>query len=160
MKRFLGLFILILLASCQFFDKKAPSEEELLKKRLEEINWKEVSTYPSLAECDGILNEQQRRECFFSSMTRLVQEKLSTDTLAVLYPEADTIQVKVTVFPDASLQFEPQFPQDSVAYNKIKIDSILKARLADFPAVEPAQKQGVPVKTQFILPVILNVEKQ
>ena len=125
---------------------------------LKEINWKEVSTYPSIPECDGILDKEQKKECFFASMTRLVQERLDTDTLAMLIPEADTIQVMVTVFPDASLQFEPQFPADSVAYNKIKIDSILKARLADFPKIEPAQKEGVPVKTQFILPVILNVK--
>lgn len=160
MKKIPGLLLLFLLFSCQWFDTKAPDEDELLQKRLGEINWKEVSTYPSLAECDAITDEEQRRECFFSSMTRLVQEKLNTDTLAILYPETDTIQVKVTVFPDATLKFEPQFPQDSVAYNKVKIDSILKTRLADFPKVEPAQKQGIPVTTQFILPVILNVEKQ
>lgn len=160
MRKFLFLFLLLSAASCQWFDAKAPDEDELLQKRLKEINWKEVSTYPSLAECDAINDEEQRRECFFSSMTQLVQERLNVDTLAVLYPETDTIEVKVTVYPDASLKFEPQFPQDSVAYNKVKIDSILKARLADFPKVEPAQKHGIPVTTQFILPVILNVEKQ
>jgi len=158
MKNLCALFLIFLFGSCQLFDSKVPSEEELLQKRLDEINWKEVSTYPSIAECEAILDKEQKKQCFFSSMTRLVQERLDIDTLAILYPEADTIQVKVTVFPDATLQFEPQFPADSVAYNKIKIDSILKARLSDFPPVEPAQKEGVPVKTQFILPVILNVQ--
>ena len=54
---------------------------------------------------------------------------------------------------NATMQFEPQFPKDSVAYDTIKIDSILKARLVDFPRVNPAIKRGIPVKTQFILPV-------
>jgi hypothetical protein len=56
------------------------------------------------------------------------------------------------------MQFEPQFPKDSVAYDKTKIDSILKVRLVDFPKINPAIKRGIPVKTQFILPVILKVE--
>jgi hypothetical protein len=56
------------------------------------------------------------------------------------------------------MKFEPQFSKDSVAYNTIKIDSILNARLVDFPKVNPAIKRGIPVKTQFILPVILKVE--
>jgi hypothetical protein len=30
--------------------------------------------------------------------------------------------------------------------------------LVDFPKVTPAIKHGIPVKTQFILPVILKVE--
>jgi hypothetical protein len=66
----------------------------------------------------------------------------------------DTIEVKVTVFPNATLQFEPQFPKDSVAYDTIKIDSILRARLVGFPKVNPAIKRGIPVKTQFILPSV------
>jgi hypothetical protein len=158
MKNIFVLLLAALCGSCQYFDRKVPSEEELLQKRLEEINWKEVTTYPSMAECDSILDKELKKECFFSSMTRMVQEKLTVDSLGVLTGEADTINVKVTVNPDSTLEFEPQFPEDSTAYNKIKIDSVLKARLIDFPAIEPAQKEGVPVKTQFILPVILNVE--
>jgi hypothetical protein len=56
------------------------------------------------------------------------------------------------------LQFEPQFPRDTIAYDTIKIDSILKVKLVDFPKVNPAIKRGIPVKTQFILPVIIKTE--
>lgn len=158
MKKAFAIIFLFILSSCQYFEKEVPDEDALLQKRLKEINWKEVSSYPSIAECDAILDKEMKKECFFESMARLVQEKLDIDTIAMLYPEIDTIQVKVTVYPDATLKFEPQMPQDSVSYNKTKIDSILKARLVDFPKIEPAQKEGVPVTTQFILPVILDVE--
>lgn len=152
------LFFPLLFSSCQYFDKQVPSEEELLQKELKAINWKEVDEFPSIADCEKIENKIQRQQCFFECMTQLIQEKLSIDTLSVLYPELDTIEVKVTIFPDAKMQFEPQFPKDSVAYDTIKIDSILKARLVNFPRVNPAIKRGIPVKTQFILPVILKVE--
>jgi hypothetical protein len=75
-----------------------------------------------------------------------------------MYPQLDTIEVKVTVFPNAEVTFEPQFPRDSVAYDTIKIDSILKSKLVDFPKINPAIKRGIPVKTQFVLPVILKME--
>jgi len=158
MKKIAFLILPMLFASCQYFEKQVPNEDELLQQRLKEINWKEVSSYPSLAECDVITDKALKKECFFSAMTRLVQEKLNSDTIAILYPELDTIQVKVTVYPNAALKFEPQFPKDSVHYDTAKIDSILKARLIDFPKIEPAQKEGVPVTTQFILPVILDVK--
>ncbi|OIQ21724.1 MAG: hypothetical protein BM557_02705 [Flavobacterium sp. MedPE-SWcel] len=158
MKKTLVLFSLFLISSCQWFDQKVPDKEELVNKRLEEINWKEVSSYPSIADCDAITDKEQQKECFFESMIRLVQEKLDADTIAVLYPELDTISVQVTVFADSRLEFEPRFEQDSVSYNKAVIDSILKSRLVDFPQIEPAQKEGIPVTTQFTLPVILNVE--
>jgi hypothetical protein len=129
-----------------------------LQKELKSINWKEVDEYPSVVDCDKIEDKKQREQCFFEVLTQLIQEKLSNDTLAILYPELDTIEVKVTVFPNATMKFEPQFPKDSVMYDKVKIDSILKARLVGFPKINPAIKRGLPVKTQFILPVILKVE--
>ncbi len=158
MKKTAVVLLLLLLGSCQYFDRKVPNEEELLQKRLEQIDWDKVSSYPSIGECDSVLDKEQQKECFFSSMTRLVQERLDVDTLSMLYPEVDTIEVKVTVYPNATLKFEPQFPNDTVAYDRTRIDSLLRSRLSDFPPVEPAQKEGVPVTSQFILPVILNVE--
>jgi len=158
LKYYFLLLVILLFNSCQFFEKQVPSEKELLAKELNEINWKEVDEFPSLSDCEKIDDKTQRNQCFFELLTQLIQEKLSIDTLSILYPELDTIEVKVTVFPNSTLQFEPQFPKDSVAYDTIKIDSILKARLVDFPKVNPAIKRGIPVKTQFILPVILKVE--
>ena len=159
LKQFPFFIVFILFNSCQYFDKQVPSEKELLQKELKSINWKEVDEYPSVVDCDKIDDKKQRQQCFFEVLTQLIQEKLCNDTLAMLYPELDTIEVKVTVFPNATMKFEPQFPKDSVAYDTVKIDSILKARLVDFPKINPAIKRGLPVKTQFILPVILKVEK-
>ena len=158
LKQYSFFLVFILFNSCQYFDKQVPSEKELLQKELKAINWKEVDEYPSVVDCDKIEDKKQRQNCFFEVLTQLIQEKLCNDTLAMLYPELDTIEVKVTVFPNSTMQFEPQFPKDSVAYDTVKIDSILKARLVDFPKINPAIKRGLPVKTQFILPVILKVE--
>ena len=158
MKQYFLFFVFLIFNSCQYFDKKIPSEKELLQKELKSINWKEVDEYPSVVDCEKIEDKNQRQQCFFEVLTQLIQEKLRVDTLSVLYPELDTIEVKVTIFPNATMQFEPQFPKDSVAYDKTKIDSILKIRLVDFPKINPAIKRGIPVKTQFILPVILKVE--
>jgi len=156
------ILILLLLPlffnSCQYFEKQVPSEKELLQKELKAINWKEVDEFPSVADCGKIENKIEQQQCFFEFMTQLIQHKLSVDTLSILYPELDTIEVKVTVYPNSRIVFEPLFPKDSVAYDTIKIDSILKARLVGFPKINPAIKRGIPVKTQFILPVILKVE--
>ena len=150
---------MITFSSCQYFDKQVPSEKELLEKQIKEINWKEVDQYPSIADCEKLTNSIQRKQCFFEFMSSTIQQKLSIDTLKTLFPKLDTIEVKVTVNPDSSMQFEPQFPKDTVAYDTIKIDSILKIKLVDFPKVNPAIKRGIPVKTQFILPVIIKTGK-
>lgn len=154
----MSIAVLILLQSCQYFEKQVPDEKELLDKELKGINWNEVDEYPSVADCEKLTDAAQRKQCFFEFITATIEQKLAVDTLAVLFPALDTIEVKVTVLPNATMQFEPQFPKDSVAYDTIKIDSILHARLIDFPKVNPAIKRGIPVKTQFVLPVIIKQE--
>ena len=153
------LFLILVIQSCQYFDKQVPDEKELLEQELKKINWKEVDEFPSVLQCDTIKDAEIKRQCFFDYLAQTIQERIGIDTLQMLYPEMDTIEVKVTINPDASLQFEPQFSKDSITYDKVKIDSILTARLSDFPKVEPAIKRGIKVKTQFVLPVIIKVEK-
>lgn len=152
------LLLLICASSCDYFRKPTPSKEELLQKELKTINWNQVDQYPSIAECENIEDKSQRQQCFFEYLTVLIQQKISQDTLPFFGTDVDTITVKVTIFSDATIGFETQFPQDSVAYDAIKIDSILTAKLKDFPRINPALKRGIPVKTQFILPVILKQE--
>lgn len=152
MKKVASLFLILSLASCQLFDKKVPDEDELLEQRLQEIDWNAVSAYPSLPQCDSIIDKEAKKECFFSAMAALVQERLDIEPIAALQPDSDTLELTVTVFPDAALMFY----SDSTAFNAGKIDSILRSNLADFPKIEPAQKEGVTVTSRFILPVVLR----
>jgi len=153
----IALLVALFFNSCQYFGKQVPSKEELLQKELKAINWNQVDEYPSFTACDSLTDKTQKNQCFFEYLTQLIQQKLSADTLAVLYPQLDTINVKVTVFANSTVQFEPQL-NDTISYNAPKIDSIIKTRLVDFPKINPALKRGIPVKTQFVLPVILKIE--
>jgi hypothetical protein len=159
LKKILALLLILLLQSCQYFEKQVPTEKELLEKQIKEINWKVVDVYPSIADCERLTNLTQKKQCFFEFLSATIQQKLSVDTLKILFPKLDTIEVKVTVNSDATMQFEPQFPRDTATYDTTKIDSILKIKLVDFPKVNPAIKRGIPVKTQFILPVIIKTGK-
>jgi len=157
-KKFLILLVFpLIFGSCQYFPKQVPSEQDLLQKELKAINWNEVDEFPSVTSCDSITDKDQKKQCFFEYLTSLIQQKLNIDTLGVRYPKGDTINVKVTVLPNATMEFETQ-GIDSLSYNAAAIDSIIKTRLVDFPDIHPALKRGIPVKTQFVLPVILNVQ--
>lgn len=158
LKRLLSIVLLFSLQSCTYFEKQVPSEQELFEKQLKEINWKEVDEYPSVGDCEKLQGKAQREQCFFIFLTTTIQQKLALDTISAQSSKMDTIVVKVTVFPNATLQFEPQFPKDVVRYDTIKIDSLLRARLIGFPKINPAIKRGIPVKTQFVLPVIIKLE--
>lgn len=160
MKKIIYVFFLLLgIQSCQYFEKQVPDEKELLEQELKKINWDEVDEFPSVLQCDTLKNAEIKRQCFFDYIAQTIQERIGLDTFRFEYPEIDTINVKVTINPDSSLQFETQYLNDSIpTVEKRKIDSILTSRLADFPKVEPAIKRGIKVKSQFVLPVIIKME--
>lgn len=155
-KRF--LFLLFPLAfGCQYIEK-APSKDALLDKEMQAVDWSQVDEYPSIADCENLGDKTERRHCFFEFLAQQIQQKLTDESQPKIDLKLDTIQVKVTVFPDSTLGFEPNFLKDSLIYDTKRIDSILHARLVDFPKVSPAIKRGIPVKSQFILPVLLKAE--
>lgn len=149
-------FLFFLIVSCQLFEKKVPNENELLQQELQKIDWSQVDEYPSVYNCDTLQSLEQQKQCFFNYLTQEIQQKISVDSIQMLYPNMDTIQVKVTVFPDKTTVFETQHTKDSLGYNLKEVDSIIQSKLANFPPIEPASKRGVKVKTQFILPVIIK----
>ncbi|MCP1995367.1 hypothetical protein [Flavobacterium sp. HSC-61S13] len=159
MKKFYPLYLLFLLMSaCGWSDKKVPDGKALLKEELEKIDWTQVDAYPSVELCDSLLNESQRKQCFFDYMTIHLQEKLMLDSLTSKHPKIDTIEIRITVFPDAHVIFEPVYVSDSLKFRSREIDSLLQVRLVDFPEISPAIKRGIPVKTQFVLPLIIKEE--
>ena len=161
MKGNTSFFILFFLTlySCQFFDKKTPDKQELLKEELKKIDWKQVDEFPTANNCDTLQNKELQKQCFFDYLIQNIQERINVDTLQIMYPEVDTISVKVTINPDATLQFQTEIPKEPTTYDIKIIDSILQNKLVNFPPIEPAIKRGIKVKTQFILPVIIKVEQ-
>lgn len=149
--------LLFWMQSCQFMERRVPSEDELLKQKLEEINWQEVSVYPALPPCDGYFDKSKRRDCFFREMEKLLHKKFKNDTMTFASFAIDTLWVKVTVNPDASVLFETQL-LDIPEQKRDTVDLLIQNRLADFPKIEPALKEGIPVKTQFLLPVVVKIE--
>jgi hypothetical protein len=150
------LFLVSIFQGCQYFEKNVPAKEDLLQQELKKINWNEVDDFPSALQCDSINDKTARKQCFFNFVTNNIVEKLIQDSIKILFPKLDTIPVTITVLTNATIQFEPNLTKYNTVYDATKLDSILQSKLLDFPAVEPAIKRGIKVKSQFVLPVVLK----
>jgi hypothetical protein len=149
------LFVILFFQSCQYFEKNVPNKDELLKKELEKVNWNQVDELPNVSLCDSLADKELKKACFFNFLSQTIKEKLSPDSIRTLYPKIDILELKIEISADAQLKFNTQKTEENY-----KIDSLLQIHLADFPMVEPAIKRGIKVKSEFILPVILNTKKQ
>ena len=58
------------------------------------------------------------------------------------------MNLKVTIYPNGNIDFCSQ--------NYLEIDSILKVHMVGLPRIYPAVKQGIFVKSEFDLQIILK----
>jgi hypothetical protein len=142
------LFTFFTLQSCQYFEKKVPEKKILLDNELKKIDWTTVDEPPSVSICDSLPDKQTKEICFFNFIHQAIQSRLAPDSIRSQYPEIDTLFLKITLSADAVLTFETQSNE-----NHMLIDSLLQTHLSNFPAVDPAIKKGMKVKSQFLLPV-------
>ena len=95
MKKLLPIVLLILLQSCQYFEKKVPNEKELLDKQMKEINWNEVDEYPSVADCEKLKDVAQRKQCFFEFF-----KKQKDELLTLTKEEFYTYTIKIAIYSE------------------------------------------------------------
>jgi hypothetical protein len=106
MNKGIAFFLIFLLQSCQFFDKKVPDENVLLEQELKKINWKQVDEFPSFTACDSLSDTYSKQSCFYETLSYHLHSKLKDDSIAKLFPQLDTIRVKVIISSNSDVNFE------------------------------------------------------
>lgn len=158
MKRIAVVLGCLLLFSCDDFKIKKTSSEAILNEELKKFNWNEVDAYPSFSVCDESLNQNQRKECFQTTLTKLITRKLTSENVVVTRDVRDTILLKFQISKDGLLNLL-SVEADSLTYKEIpNLNGLLRVGLDSLPEVYPALKRGQQVTTEFVLPVVVMVD--
>lgn len=156
MKRFLLIFF-SLLVSCNCFQSKKVSSEQLLEEEIQAINWNDVDDYPTFANCDEALTKKEKKSCFESYLYKLVTSHLDHQHIIVNEDVSDTVVVKIHI--DKTGQFSiKNITMNPVTKLQIpELDSILRQGFDSLPKIYPAIKRSQQVATEFSMPVIVNI---
>ena len=155
-KSLMFIFLLVLTVSCQLKYNQLPDEEVLLKEELDKIDWTKVDAYPTVDLCDSLLDDKSKRDCFFAFITQNLQVRFNADTIEGNFTQLDTLKILVTVKTDSQVEFELYDLPETLIEQTKTINKFLHEQGQVFSVVHPAVKRGVPVTSQFIIPVVLN----
>lgn len=146
-----------MLVSCEYFNAKKTSSEAILKEELQTFNWNDVDEYPSFSICDSSTTKQERKQCFENTLTTYITTYLRKDTIVVTQDIKDTIQLQLQV-SGKGLLLLVDIQVDSLTLHEIpNIKELLAQSLDSLPKIFPALKRGQQVKTEFKLPIIIQV---
>ncbi|MGB6269881.1 MAG: hypothetical protein WBF67_12820 [Olleya sp.] len=157
MKQIAVLLVFFLLASCQYFDVKKTTSEAILSEELKTFNWNEVDNYPSFEVCDSLQTKLESKQCFETTLANHISNKLQTETITVSQVINDTIMLSFLISKKGELNIN-LIEIDSITSQEIpNIEGLITKSLNTLPKIFPAIKRGQQVKTQFKLPIILQV---
>lgn len=142
--------------SCQFFQVEKVSSETLFEEEIQTIDWKDVDSYPLFFNCEESLDKNQQKECFINTLNAAIYQKISNEKFTTSQQLYDTLHINFKVDNLGKL-----------SVSEIHLDSLFTRELPEFKnritealnALElssPAYKRGIPVSTQFTLPVIVR----
>ncbi|QAA82619.1 hypothetical protein EI546_13220 [Aequorivita sp. H23M31] len=155
-ERIFLVFLMLLATSCQFFETEKVSSEAIYEDEMETINWKDVDRYPSFPVCENEIDKALQKNCFINTISSRLYQNISEKNIIAVREIYDTVKVKFEVGSSGRLSIM-DIEMDSLLQKEFPdLESWILNSLDSLQPVAPAYKRGIPVKTQFTLPVIVQ----
>lgn len=157
MNRIVCLLILLFATSCNYFEKKKVTPEDLLKEELQTFNWNEVDAYPTFTSCETITAKEESKACFQNTLITSVNAYLAEQKIIVSNDVFDTIMLNIIIDKQGVLVLESMKIHPETIREIPEIDSLLRQSLNSVPKIFPAIKRGQQVTIAFELPVVVQI---
>ena len=157
MNRWLTVFLVVLtLTSCQEFDLKKQSAEDILEEELKSIDWKEVDFYPTFDSCGSVTSKEESKSCFEKTIKTSIENKLLKEKVITSKHSQDTVMIALFISAKGETEIKDLQIPDQVLEKNPELQDWLTEVITALPKVYPAQKRSVPVDLQTQLPIILE----
>ena len=157
MKTYQLIFVLLLLQSCNYFEAKKISKDAIVKEQLETFNWNDVDTYPSFKACDSLEEKDDKRACFETQITSHFFEALSNEHFLIDDDINETIYFYLLINKEGVVSLKSKKVNEKTRQIIPNIDTFITNSIKSLPKIYPAIKRGQQVQTQFVLPILLEV---
>lgn len=159
MKKALLLLLLpFLFISCEEFQTRKISSEEILIEETRDFNWHEVDQYPAFSECRNITEVQAAKACFGNKVSQYFYSRLEAKQPVVTEALDDTLFLYLRI-SEKGIPAIDSTEIDSLVRDQLpEIESWLSQSVDSLPKIYPATKRGIPVKTTFRMPIYIKAE--
>ena len=156
--KYLTIFILVLcLSSCDYFEKKKVNAQDIVNEELQTFNWNDVDDYPSFKACESATSKQDSKQCFENTLITHITNRLRKETIVVTENVEDTGMIKFHISETGTLAVlnikNKEFTKEQIP----NLEALLMKSIDSLPTIYPAIKRGQQVKTEFTLPIVIQV---
>lgn len=158
MKNVCYVFLLLSLASCQYFETDKISSDTFYEEELKTISWQDVDQFPTFTSCEKISEKETSKICFESTLLSRIQAGFTSKHFVSTRAISDTLWVGIEVSDKGKIALK-NIEMDSITRLTFpKLSTWIQQSIDSIPAMAPAHKRGIPVRVSLQLPVVLKTE--
>lgn len=153
--RLISLFLLILVgASCDFFDL---NKRERIQEVDTIIDFSSVDASPTFEACSHFIEKEEKNHCFRNTIYTHISTSLAKHSFKVRKPIEEVIKVELLIDAKGNARVLRIISSDFIKESIQGLDSLVRVSVANLPTVFPATKRGIPVTTQYQIPIQISV---
>lgn len=122
------------------------------------VDFSSVDLSPSFQECDSIIDKFKKSDCFRLEIHQKIGIELQHHQLESVFEIDEEVQVIMHVTPKGEFVFKNMIASQELQKNLPSLDSVFKLCIEKLPKVIPATKRGIPVTTQYQLPIKISLQ--
>lgn len=150
---FTFIFCGLLFTSCEFFQKKELSTDVVIDTI---IDYNSIDTFPLFPSCDSIPSQEKQKVCSQIKLSEHIYASLSNHTIITSKQVNDTILVRLKIDNKGKSILTNIQSSDFIKEEIPKLDSLINSGIKNLPLLKPAIKRGMPVATEFTLPIVVK----
>lgn len=153
------LLLLWLGTSCQFFETERISSEQIYEEEMQDIDWGAIDTFPAFTECESFTEKEDQQICFQQTLIKKFEEQLIQANMGSWFALHDTLYITIEVNREGMILLSEVQTDSSTLKKFPEIKEFLTESIQKFPKPAPAFKRGIPVKSKFKFPLVLNTRE-
>lgn len=153
------LVVIIFCTSCDYFSMNQKKNTSTKNSLDTVVDLHSVDVSPSFSVCDSLIEKTKKTNCFRTTIHQLITEKLSDNKLTSEDAIDETINVHLLINSKGTIIFKELQSSERIKNDFPQLDSLLKISIENLPKIYPATKRGIPVTTQYQLPIRIKLEE-
>jgi hypothetical protein len=152
------IFIMLLFfcTSCDRFSFEKNKNAQVLDTI---VDFSSIDVSPSFKVCDSIIDKNKKTTCFRTTIHQKITEGLKEVSFEVKKPIDETIDVLLSITSKGKITIASMAIPKKLKKELPELDSLFRLSVHNLPIIYPAIKRGIPVNTQYQLPIRLLLKE-
>mgnify|MGYP000389181102 CR=1 FL=1 len=155
MRVFPFLLLMICCTSCTYFSTDKNKTQQSLDTI---INFNKVDVSPSFTECKDKIDEA-KTVCFRENIHKKIADNLRQHHLEINKTINEVVTIELEISTEGKIILKKINSSENIKSQLPSLDSLLQASVNTLPKIFPAIKRGIPVTSQYSLPIRIQLKE-